>query len=294
MLVAVMMMWSGGVIVARGAAEFMPPIGFSFWRWLLALLVLTPIAWPQVIEAWPFVRKNTWRLAALGFFMTGGSTLLIWSAQHTTATNIALVSATQPIVTALFAVLLSAEHLSGRQALGVVAALAGVVLMVVRMDLSVLTSLKFHLGDVLVLVAVMFYANYSVNLGRWIPKLSPIVMMFVTCLAGSLLLLPLCIVEGLTIGTVPLRLPAFAAIAFMAVIPSLLATTLWTQSVGIVGVNRASIFINLLPVFGIGLAVLLLGETLHNYHFIGGLLVCSGITLVVLGPSDRRQLPSSR
>ena len=71
------------------------------------------------------------------------------------------------------------------------------------------------------------------------------------------------------------------AIAFMATIPTIVATTMWNVSVGVVGANRASIFLSLLPLFGIGLAVSFLGEALLNYHFVGAFLICAGIVAVV-------------
>ena len=67
----------------------------------------------------------------------------------------------------------------------------------------------------------------------------------------------------------------------MATIPTIVATTMWNVSVGVVGANRASIFLSLLPLFGIGLAVSFLGEALLNYHFVGAFLICAGIVAVV-------------
>jgi len=72
-----------------------------------------------------------------------------------------------------------------------------------------------------------------------------------------------------------------AATIFMALVPTILATTMWNMSVGAVGPNRATIFTNLIPLFGIALAVLLLNESLYAYHIVGVALVCAGITLVV-------------
>jgi len=85
----------------------------------------------------------------------------------------------------------------------------------------------------------------------------------------------------LFVETVPLDIRVFSAIFFMAVIPTIVATTMWNASVKMVGANRASIFINLLPVFGTFLAVVFLNERLQDYHLIGATFVCIGITLVL-------------
>ena len=106
-------------------------------------------------------------------------------------------------------------------------------------------------------------------------------MMLVTIYAGILILFPFYAWELLALGQFEMTSEVLWAIFFMAVIPTIVATTMWNISVGRVGAKQASIFLNLLPLFGIGLAVSFLGETLHNYHLVGALLICTGITAVV-------------
>ncbi len=281
MLTIVMMLWASGVIVARGVHELTPPIGFSFWRWAVAVAVLTPLAGRQLLRNWPYISARLGHFALLGLFMAGGSTLLVWSVQYTTATNAALVSAAQPTVTAVLAWVVLRERLAPVQILGIAAAAAGMVVMVARMDVTVLIELSLNPGDVLVLLAVVFYALYAINLHHWIKGLPPVLMMYLTALGGLLVLVPFYILETLFVAPFESHLPVLGAVLYMALIPTLLATTMWNISVGVVGPSRASIFINLLPVFGTGFAVLMLDESVQPYHFVGGALVCAGITLVV-------------
>lgn len=286
MLVGVMLLWASGVIVARSVHDLVPPVGFSFWRWIVAVVVLTPFAGAEAVRKWSTIRTLLGRLALLGLFMAGGSTLLVWSVQFTAASNVALVSAAQPMVTAMMAALVLRERLRVVQIIGIAAAAGGIAVMVARLDPAVFLELNFNPGDVLVLLAVVFYALYAVNLHRWVKGLSAVLMMYLTAIAGMLVLLPFYLTESAFVAAVEFRLPVLAAIGYMALVPTLLATTMWNISVGVVGPSRASIFINLLPVFGTVLAVLLLGEQLYLYHLVGGLMVCAGITLVVRGGSD--------
>ncbi len=162
-----------------------------------------------------------------------------------------------------------------------VAALLGVVAMATRMDTSVLFNLTFNLGDCFVLLAVLFYSLYSINLHRWFTDVPPFLMMYITILGGMVVLAPFYAYELQSLGSFHPSLTVCAAIIFMAAIPTIVATTMWNVSVGIIGANRASIFLNLLPLFGIGLAVFFLSETLFRYHLVGGALICVGITAVV-------------
>jgi drug/metabolite transporter (DMT)-like permease len=281
MLVMVMALWAGGVVVARSVHDLVPPIGFSFWRWCAASILLTPVIVTRIAKEWPAIGRRFGYFALLGVFMAGASTILMWAIQYTTATNVVLVSATQPIATAIVAWLLLKERLTRAQAAGVAAALSGIVVMVARLDPNVILDLSFNPGDVLVVLAVVFYALYSVNLHKWVGGVSPFMMMYMTCLGATVAILPFYLAESALMQAVPLDSRVISAILFMAIVPTLIATTMWNVSVGAVGANKASVFINLLPVFGTLLAVALLGERLHIYHLVGGVLVCAGITMVV-------------
>jgi drug/metabolite transporter (DMT)-like permease len=218
--------------------------------------------------------------------MAGGSTMLMWSVQYTSATNVALFSASQPMVTALMTWVILKDVPTRLQLSGMVAALVGIAVMATRMDIRVLLDLTFNLGDLFVLVAVLFYSLYSVNLHRWFADVSPFLMMYLTVLGGIIILIPFYGYELQSLGGFYPSIEVCVAIVFMATIPTIVATTMWNVSVGVVGANRASIFLSLLPIFGIGLAVSFLGEALLNYHFVGAFLICAGIAAVVWPQDD--------
>ena len=203
MLVTTMVGWAGGVVVARSVHELVPPIGFSFWRWFTAALLLTPFVGAQLLRDRHYIKRHFHHFALLGLCMAGASTILVWALQYTTATNVTLMSATQPIATAIVAWLLLRERLAPAQLIGVSAAMSGIVIMVTRMDVTVIIELSFNPGDVLVIVAVVFYACYSVNLHRWVSDITPLMMMYMTCLGGTIILLPAYLVESVSIRTMP-------------------------------------------------------------------------------------------
>ena len=285
-LVIVMLLWASGVVVARSVHELVQPIGFSFWRWVTALVVMTPFAGVQLRRHAAYLRERIASIFALGLFMAVGSTAMIIAVRHTTATNVVLVSATQPIVTVVIAWILLRERLTRWQFVGIAAATGGIVAMIARLNFAVLSSLSFNPGDAVTLLSVTFYALYAVNLHRWISRVGPLMMMYVTCLSVVVVLLPAYVAESLWLAAMVLDSRVVAAIIFMALIPTLLATTMWNVSVGRVGPNRATVFTCLLPLFGTALAVLFLRESLQVYHLVGGLLVCTGITLVVKNNDD--------
>ena len=70
-----------------------------------------------------------------------------------------------------------------------------------------------------------------------------------------------------------------AAVAYVAIVPSILAYICFTRGVELIGGVRAGIFLHLIPVFGAALAIGLLGEPLGTYHIAGFALILAGVTL---------------
>ena len=281
MLVVTQFLWASALIVARGVHEELPPIAFSFWRWVAAVALMSPLALPLLKGAWPDVKTKFAKIFSLGCFLALGSTGLIWAVQFTTATNASLVAACQPIVTAMVAWAILKDRLNLLQLIGVIAALSGVAVMVSRMQLDVILGLSFNPGDAIMLAAVCCYAFYTVNLHRWLSGTHPLLMLFLAALTGTLVLIPFTIAEAAMVGTMTISWRTIGAILFMALVPTMLATTMWNAALGVVGPNKATIFMNLLPIFGILLGVALLDELLFRYHLVGAALVCAGISLMV-------------
>ena len=282
LLILVMMMWASGVIIARVVHDLTPPVGFSFWRWVMVVALLAPFALPALRRQSGISRQHIRAFVPLGIFMAGGSTLLVWSAQHTSASNVALISAAQPTVTLFIGWMVTRQRFGLLELGGVMAAFAGIVVIITRLDLSALADIRFNTGDMLILLAVIFYAGYAINLHRWVSGLSGLIILYMTACAGLLVVAPFYLVESYFVAPMNFDREVLLAALYMAAIPSALAIAMWNTAVGVVGPNRASAFMNLLPLFGTGFAVVLLDEKVYSYHLIGALLVCLGISMVIV------------
>ncbi len=289
MLIAVQLAWASNLVVARGVYETVPPLGLSFWRWLFAALIMLPLVWRSLPHELPVALRNWKTIAMLAFFMVGGSTLAVTSVSFTTATNAALTNATQPAVTALFVWLIVKDRLTWIQSLGIAFAAFGVGAMVSRFDLDVLLTFDINSGDFVMLAAVMGYAMYAANFHRAPEGLSPATLLFVIFVAGTIELIPVYAAEAYLFTPFPFTWEAVGAAFYLATLPSVGAIFMWNAGLRTVGVNKAAIFVNLLPVFGAGMAILFLGERLYFYHVLGAAFVCVGILLVVKG--KRQSMP---
>ncbi len=275
--------WSIGVVIGRGIFETTPPVGLSFWRWFITALCLVPFVVPRWKTEGPLVFKAWKTIAAMGMFMLGASTISMLSVNYTTATNVSLVNAGQPLTTALIAWIIFKDKLSTIQSLGIVLGAVGIVAMVSRADFTVLQSLEFNTGDLLMLIAIVGYGSYA-NTLRTIPhELGLTVLMFSVTMAGCIELLPFYIYETFTYMPMPTNWVTVGWVAVLAVVTSLFPIYWWNAAVSTVGVNRSAIFVNLMPVFGAALAIFFLDEQLYLYHVLGAGLVFLGILLVVRG-----------
>ncbi len=286
-----MALWGSSLVVARAAHEIVPPLAFTFWRWVIAVLVLLPIVWRKLPGTMPYVRRSWRSLALLCGFMVIGTTFSVVAVNYTTAINASLINGSQPIVTALVAYLVMRERLSLRSSLGVLAAFVGILVMVSHGRPQVLLDLASSSGDLVMLVAVVGWAFYAVELHRQPEHPSGNVLLFFIACTGLITVLPFYIVETIFVREfVPSR-NGVAAIVYLSVAATLVAVYLWNLVIRSVGATQAALFLNLIPVFGAAFAMLFLGESLYTYHLIGAALVFSGIAMAV---RDRLATSSDR
>jgi drug/metabolite transporter (DMT)-like permease len=271
--------WSGNIVLARGVADLIPPVAFAFWRWTLACVLIFPFTLRQLAQDWPAITRR-WKmlfsLAALG--ISGFNTLLYTAVHTTTAINGALIQTTMPAVIVLLSLVLYREKVSRRQMTGVLLCLIGAGLIVLRGELRTLLTLSFVQGDLLMIIAVIFYGLYSAMLRRR-PSIHPLSFLAATFFLGSTALLPVYLTELAFVGPFPLSRDIALSILYVALFPSIVAYFCWTKGVDRVGPNRAGLFINLIPVFASLLSVWLLGESIQIFHIGGMAFIAGGMVL---------------
>ena len=281
--------WAGNSVVGRAAREFVPPVALSFWRWVFALLILLPFAWPHLKRDWPVLRRH-WPLVLLfGIFgIASFNTLLYTGLQYTTALNAVILHAAQPAMIIVVGMLLFRDPLSRWQFFGVLLSLTGVVTIVSRGDVQALLALRLNVGDALILLAGLLWAIYSVFL-RKRPKVHPLSLLAASMIIGVPVILPLYLHE-LSQGRLIVSAPqSWMMIFYVSLFPSLFAYLFFNRGVELIGSARAGQFINITPAFGALLSIGLLGERLGLHHVIGVILIVGGILL-----AERRAAANQR
>ncbi|MBV7481615.1 DMT family transporter [Bordetella sp. BOR01] len=275
------LIWSLNMVVTKMAASVIEPAVIGFYRWVLAALLLTPFALPRVLRHRRAIAPHLGKLAVLGALGTAlyqGLTYV--AAASTTATNMGIITAMVPLLTIILVSLLLRERPASTAVLGGALSLAGLGVLLGEGDPTRLLAVGGNPGDALMGLAALAYAMYGVLLRRWPMPIGVWQSLYIQVLFGIALQLPsflLAPASPLNAGNIPLVL-------YAGIFPSLFAPYLWMQGVRYLGPNRASIFLNLMPVATVAIAAAMLGEVPHAYHLAGGLMALAGVSLAQWRP----------
>lgn len=279
LLTLTMLFWGGNAVAGQLVVGEISPLMLTFIRWLMISSFLWVIAGRRVIAEWPGVRPRILWIAGMALCGFTGFNSLFYIASHdTTAVNIGILQGSIPVLVFLGAFALHRTRVGLLQVVGAAITILGVMVVATGGDISRLTSLAFNPGDVTMMIACLFYSAYASALPNR-PKVSGLVFFTVMSLVAAVTTLPLALYEVFT-ATVIWPTPKGWAIAlYIALFPSFIAQIFFMRGVELIGPGRAGIFVNLVPVFAAGLAVVILAEVFYLYHAAALALVLGGILL---------------
>ena len=291
LLVLTTLFWSGNFILARAVRADVPPVGLAFWRWGVALALLSPFALPHLRAQRALLLKSWKIVTTLGILAVSCFNTFVYIGVHTTsATNAVLLNSAAPVLIVLLSWALLGATVTRRQTAGIAVSLAGVLAIVSHGDPLTLSTLRHEAGELWVLLAVVSWALYTVLLKRRPAELHPFSFLGGIMIVGILGLAPLYAWEVSQGIRMKFDLLTASTVAYVAVFPSVLAYIFWNQAVSEVGANKAGLFLHLMPVFGVFLSFFLLGESPRLFQGVGICLIITGIRIT----SSERNGPGSR
>jgi drug/metabolite transporter (DMT)-like permease len=252
-------------------------------RWSIALVLLLPLAAPVLRRGsglWP-----SWpRFAVLALLSIGGYNALLYLSLNTsTPINVTLVGASTPVWMLLMGRLFFGMRISGKQWLGALLSISGVLLVLSRGQLDVLLHVRLVPGDLYMLLASAAWAYYSWMLVH--PTTEPpgirrdwsafLLAQIAFGLIWSALFTGAEWSMGL--GRLDLSWGLALALLFIAVGPALFAYRAYGAGVARAGPAVAGFFVNLTPLFTAVLSSAFLGELPHLYHALAFMLIVGGI-----------------
>ncbi|MEU9699958.1 DMT family transporter [Streptomyces sp. NPDC047981] len=267
--------WSGSFVATRDMADSVPPIQAVFWRWVIALVAVAPLAARQAWRQRHLIRRHFGYVALASLFGVALYNTLVHQAGLTTsASNMGMIMAASPVIMALFS-RLGGERLGARRTAGMLLAALGVLLLVGKGSLAVdLTA-----GDLWMFAAALSFASYSALLKRKPTEIGALPFLFTTFVLGALMLLPAYGVSLAVQGGFEATPGAVGALLYVGVFSSAVAFFAWNKAVSLIGAARAGVVYYLQPVCVALLSYALLGEELA---LLGGAcmaLILGGVAL---------------
>jgi len=260
MLALASLCWSGNHIVGRAVTGHIPPLTVSTIRWLIPVFIIWFMARSEIQTDWPSVRQHWGIVLWLG--VTGGtlfSALQYVGLQHTTALNVSILNSLVPVLIVAAGAFIFRDRIRFVQLFGISTSLIGVIVIVTRGDLDVLTQLEFNFGDLIIVLAMAVFAIYVAYL-RMRPPTHWLTFLFVLGTISAITTMPFAIFEIAQGKILELSLLTIFAALYVSIFPSLLAFAAWNRGVELIGPNKAGPFLHLVPLYTALLAGIFLGE----------------------------------
>lgn len=281
--------WSGNWVLGRAVRADIPPIGLSFWRWLVAVVILFPVALRSKPSDWQALRQSWKVVAAMGLFGAALFQSMVYIGLHSTqATNALLLNATAPLYVIVIAWLVLGSRVNARQMVGISISFIGAAILVSRGELATLLHLKFNIGDLWIIAALVVWGLYSVLLRFKPAGMSSLMLVFFIAVCGVIFLTPLYIWETVFGQPMHLNMPTVWSVLFTGVFASVVAFIAFNEAVARIGPSKAVYFLHLMPVFGALFSFIFLGETLSLYHLIGFPIALGGVLMATIIPDTQR------
>lgn len=277
-LCAASLFWAGNVVVARALHAEIPPVAMAFWRWTVAGVLLAPAA----LRAWrtdrALIGQHWRRLALLGVVGAGVfNTLCYLALRYTQAINGAVFNSMVPVFILVLGTLGFGLQVRTAQVAGVAVSCLGVLAIIARGEPANLLALHFNVGDLLFLVAMVLWSLYTLMLRGRPAQLRGSAFLGVLV---SFALPPLALgYAGELAAGQHMQVTAHTVLAllYLGTCPSVLAFLCYNYGVERLGAARAGVFVHLVPVFGLLLSTVMLGEAVHAFHLVGMALILAGV-----------------
>ncbi|KOU40618.1 membrane protein [Streptomyces sp. WM6378] len=267
--------WSGSFVASRALHDSVPPIQAAFWRWLIAIVAVAPFA---VREAWrqrDLIRRHLGYLTVASLLgITVYNTLVNQAGTSTSAGNMGMIMAASPVLMAVHE-RLTGGRLGARRTIGLLVAVAGVLLLVSKGSLD----LDLAPGDLWMVAAALSFASYSVLLKRRPAELGPLAFLFTTFVLGALMLAPVYGVSLAVQGGFAATPGTVGPLLYVGVLSSAVAFFAWNKAIALIGAARAGVVYYLQPVCVALLSYPLLGEAMSPAQLVCMALILGGVVL---------------
>jgi drug/metabolite transporter (DMT)-like permease len=291
LLVGAAFFWGGNAVAGKFLAGSLPPVTISFIRLSIGALIMSPVIIRLLRQERAALKENFKLLFFLAVTGVIGFNLLIyWAVNYTTAINATLLNSTSPLFIFLLSALLIGEKMELKYWVSMAISMIGVLIVITHGSIERMLALQFNIGDLIMVLAVISWALYSINIKKISGKLPSLAIFGFTLAIGFLLMVPAAAIELSMVPVATVGLAEWSALLYIGIFPSICSFLLWNRGVSMIGPSKASLSLNLIPVFGTVFAFFVLGEVIAIPQIIGGCLVFIGVFITSFSKKKTVQL----
>ena len=272
-LVGATLFWAGNYVVGAGAVRTMSPASLVYLRWVIAAVPLLLIAHLVERPAWRDVFRRWLLLLVLAALGLAVYPLLVYHALgYTSYLKATLINSFNPALIVVAAAVFLRERIGPHGVVGLALALLGVVLVLTEGKLLAVFRVRYNVGDLLMLVAIVCWTAYTI-LGRRLRGVPPIAATAAQALLIVLVMTPFALPAGVRL---PTTREATLSLLFIGIFPSVLSYLLWNSALTHIEPGKAGVYLNLITVFA-AIASVALGKPITFPEIFGGALVLIGV-----------------
>jgi drug/metabolite transporter (DMT)-like permease len=280
-----MIFWSFSFIWFKIANKTFHPITIIFIRLLFSVILMT--TYLVITRNYMKIKKADRKLFLMlalfepFFYFLGES----FGLTYVSATVGSVLISTIPVFATLGAWMIFKEKLKAINYAGIIMSFIGVVVFILNSDGSMSFNIR---GLVLLTLAVLSAVGYSLTLSRLVGTYSPVYIVNVQNLIGAMLFLPLFLIfDYKHFISTSFTFNMFKPIIELSIFASCGAFILFAYSVRNMGITRANVFSNIIPVFTALFSFVLMGEKLTIQNVIGMSIVIAGLFMSQVNVYDK-------
>ncbi len=272
---------SGTHIVAKVVVSDIDPVTITMLRSLLAMAGLLIIALVRK-TSFVFERKDFKTIIGLSILAIPVNQFLFLSAiKLTTPANAALLYSTTPALVLLISRIMGKESITGKKRMGVAIAFCGVLIIIFQHGIDI--NSKYMLGNLLMYVAVIAWALYTIGGRAMILKYGAFPTSAITMILGTVFFIPVGLFNVVRFDYSSIDLTHWGGLLYLSMGTSIFAYFLWYYALGKIEPSKVAIFTNLQPVLTTILAFFLLNQVITPVFLLGGGIVLSGVIVTQMG-----------
>lgn len=280
-LLFAMLVWGGTFTSARILGNELDPAVSAFLRFFIASFVLLVLLIYKEGRL-PRIAQSQW-LPLLGMGVTGialYNLLFFYGLVHAEASRGSLITATNPMITALGAAMIFKERFTVIRIAGFIVCLLGAVLIISRGNISSLFLNGVGTGELAFIGCAFSWAAYTL-IGRFIgAQMSSLAVITYASCFGTVLLFFAALQTGLSEEVAHITVKSFLNLLYLSILATVIGFVWFQDGVKILGASKAAVFIYFMPVSAVFWAWLILGEQITPVLLLGAVLVILGVYLV--------------